>query len=1057
MDRKKVEAFASIPQKANQTLSLVFIGLLIICARIWHLAVVQHDNRTETATKARKRLVVEPAMRGTIRDRFHITLACNAIEYRVGVVWPPIQEIPRRIIENGQKRLLRKEYVTALGAILAGEINVDPIRIEDVIYSHAAFSQNTPVIIKTGLTEQQYYRLNALSKDWPGLVVERAPKRIYPRNRSGCHVIGYTAPLNRQEFDRALAEIRDLKGYVEGVEQGEDREIPPGFSSYFSAKERLIALERRAYNLNDEIGKMGIEASFENQLRGMVGKKYFFTNVFGETVREASGSREATPGKRLVLSISSELQTWCEQLLAMSEVDRYNRLEQNEERIAHGAKNPYLRGGAIVAIDPKTAEVVACASYPRFDPNDFVRSVPALCGNQTCEQTSKWLEDPIYTQKIWDLEWPIIREEADEKVLHEKELWLTWDRFLHMVLPVESSFAKILPGSATIREVVRIQEEQQCSPICIDLSRLIVRKEELSEAVLKTIGALSIDNLRTVISAKVAFSNSLKRELRNTFQKGPFQKWRTEYERTFLAEKRAEEAAKGIHPRPYLHYLDKECTHQFSEWWLLHGNSTLLSALSEQGEPLPEWIRKATHQCFSSWNHTGQIHELRKGLLGLSSLVKALPSQEGVILLSSLKGFEDLTFPLTGTYTSNIRNTAPKIGQELIRSLFSLTSPPLASFCHMQPSAQGSIFKLVVAYAALHQRLQQLHGNERVLNPDFFHIVDQTFKSSGRFFVGYDSSGKPIPQLYKGGRLPRSSESTIGTIDLIHAIGRSSNPYFALLAGDFLESPLALSQAAQQFGYGEKTGIALPFESPGRFPKDLQTNKTGVYTTAIGQHTLSVTPMQTAVMLSTLACDGNVIVPKIVRMVIGGEDKTGLSEQTPSTHAPALKAIGIDTPIWLNAPSETAKQQIHITPKKIKRHLDLAKKERSIIFEGMLASFEHAIQDQHLKRFFSHRPTLLNALCTVQSEVIGKSSTAESNERLGLGIGQKPTLYNHTWFGGIFFPKGTRAAPPFDTKEPELIVVVFLRYGTFGKDAAPIAASVAHEWREIRKRHGELN
>ena len=1052
MDRKHLETFASIPQRANYVLALVALGLLIIALRIWHLAIHQHSARTEGAVRARKHLVIEPAMRGTIRDRYQIMLAGNAIEYRVGVAWVPLLEIPRKVTIQGKSRTLRKEYIKALSEMLNRELQLDPIRVQDIIYSHAVFSGATPVVLKTGLTEAQYYRLNMLSKDWPGLVVERTAKRIYPRGRSSCHVVGYTAPLNRKEYDRAISEIRLLREYVGGVERGEEREVPPGYTSFFAAKERLISLERRTYGLNDEIGKMGVEGFFESQLRGLAGKKYFITNAHGETIREAAGSKEAVPGRRLVLSISSELQEWCEQLLAMSEVDRFDRLEKNEERKLLGAKNPLLRGGAIVAIDPQTAEVVACASYPRFNPNDFVRSIPSLCGHHARKDTSKWLEDETYVQKVWDLEWPMVREEADEKSFSARQTWLTWGEFTKLILPNNSPILELLPPSTTVRKLLGIQSSHTCAHL-VDFTRLLVRKEELTPASIAALEPLSIDSLRNVISAKVLFSNTLKGELRSSFISGPFQEWRETNERGFLEKCRADEKASNIPAKPYLHYIEEEQNKQFTGWWSQNRNAVLLSAFSMGSGELPVWVCQATRSCVSRCVREEAFEGRKEGLLLLSSMVKKLPSSDAVALLSSLKGYDELQHVVQGSYTSNVRGKAPKTAQDLIRSFLSMRASPLASFCHMQPSAQGSIFKLVVAYAALHQQLRKLNGDDHKLNPNFFRIHDTTYRSGGRVFVCHDGSGKPIPQLYKGGRLPKSAEPNIGELDLVHAIGRSSNPYFSLLASEYLESPVVLAEAAKGFGYGEKTGIALPFESAGTFPTDIQTNKTGLYTTAIGQHTLTATPLQTSVMLSALANGGDVLTPRLLRMAIGSKDSE--SHSLPKSSSPLLKAVGVDLPLWLAQDSDVSKHHIHITTRRTKRHIDLALKERSLLLEGMLASIQRTMHDSNIHRLFAHRPTLLKSLSNFDGQVLGKSSTAESYERLGLGMGQKPVMYNHTWFGGIFYPPNTHCCPPFDNVQPELVVVVFLRYGAFGKDAAPLAASVAEAWRSIRKRHGE--
>ncbi len=1057
MDRKRVEAFASIPQKASQMLHVVLGVLVIIGLRIWYLTVVQHETRSQEASRARRHLVVEPAMRGTIRDRFHIVLAANTIDYRVGVFWPPIQEIPRKIVTQGQKRWLRKEYVRALSKMVGSAIDVDPQHIEDTIYSYAVFSQTTPVVLKTGLTERQYYQLNMAAKDWPGLVVERASKRYYPRDRSGCHVIGYTAPLSRQEFDRAVAEIRMLREYVEGVERGEEREPSDSLPSFFAAKERLMALERRAYSLNDEIGKMGIEAAFESQLRGLAGKKYFITNAFGELLREAAGSREPVPGKRLVLSISSELQEWCERLLAQSEVDRYTNLEHDATRISRGAKNPFVRGGAIIAIDPKTAEVVACASYPRFDPNDFVRSA-VLSHHRTPQQRAAvWLEGETYMQKVWDLEWPMVREEADGISFSERNLWMTWETFLKMVLPHEEPALKMLPQQLSVRRLLHLQEESHDYPLVVDLTRLLLRHEELSDALRKILGPLSIDTLRSLIAAKVAFSHALQRELEEKFNEGQFQIWREQHGTEFLAEKRREEKSAGIVPRPFLPYLEKERARQFSTWWKEHGDVTLLAAFSPTENPLPDWVQEGMRRCVTHFSRSGLHKERREGLLLLASLVKQLSAEDGVRLFSALKGYEELTHPLVGRYTPTVRGQAPKTAQELIHSVLSLRSPPLASFCHMQPSAQGSIFKLVVAFAALRQQLERLHGEERLLTPNFFRMTDHTFHSCGRVFIGLDSSGRPIPQLYKGGRLPRSADVHLGEIDLIRALGRSSNPYFSLLAGEFLSSPQILLDVSKSLGYGEKTGIALPSESPGHVPIDLEENRTGVYTTAIGQHTLTATPLQSSVMLTALATCGDVVVPRLVRMAIGPE-VAPLQQLRDTISYPGrelMRAIGVDTPIWLAQNTDVDKHNIQVTTRRIKRHVDMTSTERDLLFEGMQASLEHSMHDATLRRLFAHRPGLVDLLQSMRGQMIGKSSTSESYERLGVGIGQKPYMYNHTWFGGIFFPKKSVSGHPFERREAELVVVVFLRYGKYGKDAAPLAAAVANEWRAIQRRHTE--
>ncbi len=1038
MDRKTAEAFASIPQKANIILYVVLIGFLVISARLWHVTVVQHDVRASEAFRSRRHVVIESAMRGTIRDRFNIVLAANAIDYRVGVRWAQIGEIPKKY----QQKPLRKEYVQAFARKVGFLIGLPPQRIEDVIYSYAVFSPTTPVILKSGLTENEYYRLNLLAKDWPGLVVERATRRVYPREKSCCHVVGYTASVGRKEYEKALSDLRALKVYVEAIERGEDVDGPEGIQSYVDAKAKLVLLERKVYSLNDENGKMGVEAAFEPQLRGYSGKKIFVTNAHGDVLREAVGSKDPISGQRLVLSISTELQEWCERLLAVSEEDRFVALEHDADRLAQGAKNPLLRGGAIIAMEPHSGELVACASFPRFDPNDFVKATKSLFATNQHDDIHRWIENDTYVGKVWDGVWPAVREHiSDHGSWEEREEYLTLDLFAKTIVPTHSPLLEQFSSRMSVRSALLLQENirglsaargiskleviEENPPslqkwfkslssrervLLYDLTRAVIRCEEIPEKCLAAISSLSLEEFRQITSAKICLLEQVREPLQKAFQEGLFQEWRRRNEAAFLKEKRALEAAEKTAAHPFLQYLDREQARQFSLWWKENKERIVL-----------EMVRSADH-------------------LILAKVLKVLPADTKLAFLSALKGYSELTDPLVGSYGPSGRVGAVKTTQDLIKLFLTMQSAPLSSFCHMQPSAPGSLFKLVVALSALRQQLEQLKGDESRLSPSLFSLTDSPFKDRAKQYLGVDAKGNGIPQLYKGGRLPRSVTAHIGSIDLVGALKHSSNPYFALLAGEFLDSPQRLLSEASALGYGQKTGIALPFEAAGRLPQDLATNRTGLYTTAIGQHTLLATPIQSTVMLSALAT-GQVVVPKIVNLTIGPSCAPhALLGSAVGPYDGMMRRVGMVSPVWLGVSSEVSRHHIHIMKPRIRHTLPLPKKVQAILFEGMKEAFEHAI---HNTQSIRHRKEMLSSLRAMQHSMIGKSSTAESYERLGINIGQRPFLYNHTWYGSIFF----------ENDRPNLVVLIFLRYGTFGKEAAPIAASVAAKWKEICHRH----
>jgi penicillin-binding protein 2 len=124
------------------------------------------------------------------------------------------------------------------------------------------------------------------------------------------------------------------------------------------------------YRGTTHIGKVGIEQAYERLLHGQVGFQHVETNAQGRTLRVLDRSLP-TPGADLYLTIDVSLQATAEAAL--------------------GGEN-----GAVVAIDPRTGEVLALASSPGFDPNLFVNGIdPAAY-----EMLSQSPERPLFNRPI---------------------------------------------------------------------------------------------------------------------------------------------------------------------------------------------------------------------------------------------------------------------------------------------------------------------------------------------------------------------------------------------------------------------------------------------------------------------------------------------------------------------------------------------------------------------------------------------------------------------------------------------------------------------------------
>ena len=172
------------------------------------------------------------------------------------------------------------------------------------------------VPIRNRLTDEEVARFTAQSYRFPGVEIKARLFRNYPYSQLASHVIGYIGRINPSE-----------KAKIEETEDAGN------------------------YRGTDYIGKLGVEQSYEAQLHGLTGVQQMETSAGGRAVRRLSSS-QAVPGNSVVLSIDIKLQKLVEDLYG-------------------------TRRGALVALDPKTGEVLAFVSKPTFDPNLFVDGIDA--------------------------------------------------------------------------------------------------------------------------------------------------------------------------------------------------------------------------------------------------------------------------------------------------------------------------------------------------------------------------------------------------------------------------------------------------------------------------------------------------------------------------------------------------------------------------------------------------------------------------------------------------------------------------------------------------------
>jgi len=1120
--------YINIPQKANFVLRVILTFVFLLLLRVWHLSYVEHGSKMKLAAKPLRREVLEPAKRGIICDRFNIPLAVNKAEYQAAISYAAIRQVPTASYEKSAdgktiKRPLRRLYIRKLSEQVAQVLKMDADRIEDLIHSKAALYNHVPYVIKNDLTEKEYFRLKLLEKEWPGLQAILHSKRYYPHGKLASDVIGYMGSINKKEYETILHEVHALSEALEAKYRGSDSHPPEGYLTWEDAEAKLIDLKEKAYSINDMVGKGGVEASLERELRGYHGKKLFYADAKGNFLRELPGSREALSGERKLLSLSAELQKHAELLLAA-----------HEKRRSFEHKLPWISGGAIVAMEPNTGEVLALASYPRFDPNDFILSGSSSEIKRKKQRIRHWFEQEESIGAIWDGQEPLILEEVVDGVeIEECPIYLDWELFVQHSFSKNSPFSSLLTDKFTVEDAVCLQAsakqmldflEQkdllqvlnyiykgpnqmvsgrklgaivkaqieghiEASPcryekikknldsyfsslssnydkmLLIDLSRLLVNSDNISEEFLKEAGKLKVGRFRQLECAFHPIKQLVLEETLALFEKTTFKEWRKKEEQSFLQQMRKEEKEANRCAKPYIDHLDKKKTELFTQFWKRHKWQFLTAFL------LGKWQKPHPQEQIGDYlSHFSTLHALAlKGHFekhswheSFVSLRKELePNSLNITLqfMQALRSFEDLQRPLLGSYQGLRFYNGVQLEKSLAMSFYPKSGIGYArSFAYRHAATQGSIFKLVTGYAALKQQFEQLQGKPvsfNALNP--LHITDHYSKVQGEEILGAFANGKPIPRHYKGGRMPRSLSKGLGELDILEAIERSSNPYFALLAGDVLKSPEQLVFAAKQFSFGEKTGIDLPYEIKGKVPNDVDIDKTGLYGFAIGQHTLTVTPLQTAVMLSAIANQGTVFKPKLSLLSYGQKPLYGEHVfQSPSyPYQKEMKNGGIHYPLFTKLVFEDPSYKVSLHPPEVKRTLFFPQEIYKLLVQGMgrVVKRLHNYSVHSLKEVFRDDPSLVDSFDVVVTQLAGKTSTGEVKERIGLEGEESLNIYNDVWFGGIAYkeplPKDLQAT---HFPEPELVVVVYLRYGTYGKDALPLASSMVEKWRKIQSK-----
>jgi len=284
--------------RRGRAASVIVAGVLIfLLSAFFRAQVIRNQESLLQSEENRLRQIPTAAPRGRILDRNNKPIAENVVGYSVALL------------------AQREDTLRSTLDRLRTAINLTPKQYQDAVRRFHRDPTRPTVIIQDASLDVVSV-LEEHHMDFPSLIIQSAPKRIYPNGTA----------------------VGALVGYISEISEGE-----------------LANLASAGYKPGQLIGKRGLEKQYEQELRGREGVQFVEVDAKNRIVSTGRARDAITPqeGPPLYTNIDLDLQEYMHSLFGDS-----------------------LAAGAI-AMNPKTGEVLALYSSPSIDPNRFVGGVPA--------------------------------------------------------------------------------------------------------------------------------------------------------------------------------------------------------------------------------------------------------------------------------------------------------------------------------------------------------------------------------------------------------------------------------------------------------------------------------------------------------------------------------------------------------------------------------------------------------------------------------------------------------------------------------------------------------
>jgi penicillin-binding protein 2 len=304
---------------------VIILAFCIVAVKLWGLQVSSSEEYQLSADRNRFRLVPVDAPRGIVYDRFGRILVRNVASFAVSIVPAglPDDTAAREAVLQRVGELLNTpvddssdtgepaapDSASALPSSVRGPEGPSL----EALLRERTVSPYSAVRIASNVDRQAAFIIEEEHLDLPGVLVEVEPLRQYVDGPLTSHVLGYV-------------------GWIPG--------------------DRLGDYVGEGYQPDDLVGLTGIELTQEHFLRGVKGQKHIEVDAFEREV-SIIAYEAATQGHNVILTIDLELQ------------------QASENALREGMRRSGSEAGVVVAMDPRSGEVLAMVSLPSYDNNLF--------------------------------------------------------------------------------------------------------------------------------------------------------------------------------------------------------------------------------------------------------------------------------------------------------------------------------------------------------------------------------------------------------------------------------------------------------------------------------------------------------------------------------------------------------------------------------------------------------------------------------------------------------------------------------------------------------------